>query len=267
MKRLRAVVYGQAGIGKSTLVETMPGPRLILDSEGGADYLEKPTLEWTNVNQPPPIASEEQVKEWGSDYNVVLFIRDWPTWEMADQWLQSGRHHFKSLAIDSLTDVQKRCKDSISTGGFDMQAWGALLNKMDVSLRRMRDLTKHPVKPLQCILITALVRENSAKQLSPRIQGGLVDELPGLFDLVGYMKAADEMNTEGEYDRLLVISPGPTYEAKARGSMGRILKAAYGGAIRNPNMRAIMRVLNPKPVAAPQPSEPEPQQEEEPTDA
>ena len=243
MKRLRCVIYGQSGIGKTTLVETMPGPRLILDSEGGSDWLEKPTLEWTDVSQPPPVAPAE----WGKDYNVVLFVSSWTVFEQADQWLQSGRHHFKSLALDSLTDIQKRCKDSISTGEFDMQAWGALLTKMDVILRRMRDLTKHPVNPLQCIVITALVRQNSAKQLAPKIQGGLVDDLPGLFDLVGYMKASVAVNETGEFDRLLVISPGPEYEAKARGSLGRILYGHYGGGtIKNPNMLEIMRVVNPK---------------------
>jgi hypothetical protein len=252
MKRLRAVIYGQAGVGKTTIVETAPGPRLILDSEGGADWLEKPYIVWNRVTEPPPLPTEEQLAEWGNDYSVVLFIRDWSVFEMAYAWLESGKHNFRTLALDSLTDIQKRCKDSISTGAFDMQAWGVLLSKMDVILRGMRDLTNHATRPLQCIIITALVRENSAKMLAPKIQGGLVDDLPGLFDLVGYYKMSAEVNVNGEFDRLLMISPAPTYEAKARGSMGRTLKIAYGTSIKNPDIRAIMRVLNPKPVAAPE---------------
>lgn len=248
MKRLRSVIYGQSGVGKSTLVETMPGPRLILDSEGGADWLEKPTIEWKNVNEAPPQAGPEGA---GKDYNVVLFIDNWATFEMAEQWLQSGQHNFKSLGLDSLTDIQKRCKDSITSGSFDQAAWGSLLSKMDTLLRRIRDLTKHKTNPLLCITITALVRENSAGLLCPRIQGGMADELPGLFDLVGYMRPAATVNETGEMDRELIFVPHREFEAKARGSLGRTLSAHYpGGTIVNPDLTQILRVANPKPQEA-----------------
>ncbi len=191
------------------------------------------------------------------DYNVVLFVRDWATFEMAETWLQSGKHNFRTVALDSLTDIQKRCKDAITTGAFDQQAWGALLNRMDVILRRIRDLTKHKTNPLQCILITALVRENSAGMLAPRIQGGMVDEIAGLFDLVGYMRPAATVNEYGEMDRELVFTPHREFEAKARGTLGRTLTSHYGGGvIVNPNMTHIMRVANPAPAPAPEaPSE------------
>ncbi len=252
MKRLRSVIYGQSGVGKSTAVETAPGPRLILDSEGGSDWLEKPTIEWTDVNQAPPKEGPEGA---GRDYNVVLFIRDWATFEMAERWLQAGDHNFRTVALDSLTDIQKRVKDSITTGAFDQQAWGVLLNKMDVSLRRIRDLTKHKTNPLHCIIITALVRTNAAGMLAPRIQGGLVDELAGLFDLVGFMRPAATVNDKGELDRELAIDPSREYEAKARGSLGRTLHEVYGGTIVNPNFTQIMKVVNRKPAETPETKE------------
>lgn len=246
MKRLRLVLYGQAKIGKTSTVESAPGPRLILDSEGGADFLEKPTLEWTDVTQAPPVAPAE----WGKDYNVVLFIRDWSVFEVAHQWLQSGKHQFNTVAIDSLSDIQKRAKDTI-TGTFDMQAWGVLLNKMDVVMRQIRDLTKHPKKPLMCIILTALVKEGKTGMLTPRLQGGFAEDLPGLFDVIGYMRT-----TENEIDREIVIAPSRRWEA---GDRTKLLTRHYGqaiplvldkdGKLTSGGITDMLRVLNPKPVA------------------
>lgn len=249
-KRLRAVLYGQAKIGKSALAETCPGPRLILDAEGGTEYLLNPQLEWADVNDAAgPPTHWPDGRPLGENDSVVLFVGDWRTFMTAMQWLATS-HPFASVVLDSLTELQKRCKDNIAAGGqFDQQAWGALLDRMEMELRKLRDMTKKGPNPLWCVVITALV-DNKDGIVRSMVQGALSKSLGGMYDVIGYVTPTDA-DEDGEVGRELCIGPNKVFEA---GDRTRILTRTYGQRIlvKNPDkphlggvdLLDLMKVLN-----------------------
>lgn len=250
-KRLRAVIFGQAKLGKSTLAETCPGPRLILDAEGGTEFLLNPQTVWADVNQPPPTVNAAG-EPLGPNDSVVLFVGDWRTFTMAHQWLQSGQHPFVSVVLDSLTELQKRCKDTIAEGGvMDQRAWGRLLDQMEFELRKFRDLTKHPVNPLWCVVITALV-DNKDGMLRSQVQGSLSKNLGAMYDLIGYLRPS-EPDPDGLVGRELCIGPNREFEA---GDRTRILTRTFGQVVRikdidhpekgGVDLTDLVRALNPE---------------------
>jgi hypothetical protein len=103
------------------------------------------------------------------------------------QWLVSGEHPFKSVAVDSLSEVQQRCIDNIAgTHAMEMKGWGELLRSMTSLIRAFRDLSFHPTHPLEMIMFTAMTRTDD-KRLRPHVQGQLGTTLPYYIDVIGYL--------------------------------------------------------------------------------
>lgn len=249
-KRLRMVLYGYEKIGKSSLAETAPGPRLILDAEGGTEFLLNPQTVWADVNQAPPTTREDGTP-LGPDDSVVLFVGDWRTFTMAHQWLRSGKHPFVSVVLDSLTELQKRCKDTIQEGGvMDQRAWGRLLDEMEGELRRFRDLTKLPTNPLWCVVLVALI-DNKDGIYRSMVQGSLSKTLGAMYDVIGVLQASDP-DHEGVVHRELRIGPNREF---ATGDRTRILSKTFGPVVKvkdidrpeagGVDLTDMMAVLNP----------------------
>src|SRR4051812_37348502 len=118
---LSLLVHGLPGKGKSTLANTAPGPRLVLDVEGGSNWLPGKKVYWTDVNQPPPMDID-------ADTTVILNIPNPNTLLMAYQWLSTREHKFQSVILDSLSEMQKRFVDLIAgTNQMKQEDWGTLL--------------------------------------------------------------------------------------------------------------------------------------------
>jgi AAA domain len=240
-ENLCALVHGEPGVGKSWLAQTMPGPRLIIDAEGGSRHpkrwrngkVERPQkLLWDPMQDTPPVVE--------GDVSVQVFCRDFMTMQRTYEYLNSGKHSFRSVAIDSLTEVQKRCKDAIS-GGETMseRMWGELLIKMELLVRSFRDLAFHPTNPLDAIVILALTQSKNFGKSRPAVQGALGTSLPGYVDLEGYL--AVSTTEDGEVVRKMLIQPHDLFEAKDR---THTLTEHYGSVIVNPDIEAMLRVLN-----------------------
>jgi len=211
------VVHGVAKIGKTSWAETAPGPRLFLDAEGGTEFLDKPTVMWDPMAAPPEVEG---------DVNVVVWAKDWGTVQATLAWLYAGNHPFNSLILDSLTEIQKKCKDAVAhDGNLDQQLWGQLLTKMELEMRRVRDLTKHPVKPLWAVVVLAHSAEKNGA-LRPDVQGALARSLAGFFDVIGHMRPG--MSPTGQVARELVIDAVPGIEA---GDRTKVLRRTFGDSI------------------------------------
>lgn len=210
-KRIAALIHAESGIGKSRLLDTAPGPRLLLDAEGGADWLPNPQVVWDPAG-PLPTAMPD-----GSpitpNTTVVVTVLEWKTMDMVYQWLASGQHYFESVGIDSLTEIQKRSKDDIQKGGqFSENMWGQLLTNMEIKVREFRDLKKHPSKPVN-VFIAALSIYKDDKWRAD-VQGALVRQLPQYVDVAAYMYVTP--TDTGEMQRNLLIAPSPNVSAKDR---------------------------------------------------
>jgi hypothetical protein len=217
-KRWRVLLYADPKVGKTTLAETAVGPRLILDAEGGTDWLATETVEWDPRN-PPPAGLDK-------DVSVVVHTTNWDTVELANSWLQKGDHEFRSVILDSLTELQKQCKLAITQDGMKIQDWGTLYDKMDPVLREIRDLTKHPTNPLWTVVITALATVKDEKTV-PDIQGSMSRSLAGQIDTIGYLRPGD-MQPDGTTSRELVVDASTKLYA---GDRTKVLRRAFKGSV------------------------------------
>lgn len=225
---LTAVIHGESGAGKSQLGDTLPAPRLILDAEGGSEFTPSwPKQVWNpNLYAPPGIQGCQPGQEVCAE-TVRVIVRDWATWSRVQMWLESGQHPFVSAVMDSLTEIQKRCRDDIrGTDRMQTQHWGDLLIEMETAVRRMRDLTIDPANPLQNIVFLTLTDDKDRGLFRPFIQGSLAKALPGFVHVVGFMYA--EQAADGTLARKLLIQPYGNYVAKDR---THILSRTFGAVI------------------------------------
>jgi len=180
-RSLTLMVYGESKVGKSTFAVTAPYPRLMLDVEGGHRFLPINVKYWDPMREEPPVA-------YGTWDTVVVQVRDYDVVLKAFQWLQSGKHQFKSLIIDSISELQVKCMDNIAgTEQMKMQQWGELLRHMGHLLRDLRDLTSHPTQPLEAVVMTAMASRGQDNRMHPYLQGQLKVQAPYFYDVLGYI--------------------------------------------------------------------------------
>jgi hypothetical protein len=190
---LTILVYGASKSGKSTLAATVPAPRLILDVESSTRFLPVLDVDW-DPKDPPPDAS----KHWDT---AIVSVRDWATAKAVYAWLHSGKHPFKSIVVDSVSELQQRYVESIAGRGQPTQAqWGSIFREVCGFLRDLRDLTMHPTNPLTAVSLTAMAKQVDGVW-KPWVQGQSQTVLPYLFDVTGYIWT--ESNGDGEQRKLL----------------------------------------------------------------
>ena len=205
---LSTVVHGESGAGKSWLGDSAPAPRLILDAEGGSRFTPSQKTVWDPLYGPPPQGTE----------STVVYIRDFAQMHMAYQWLNSGQHDYNSCILDSITELQKRCKDAIKpSSGMRIQDWGTLLDDMELIIRSIRDLWMHPVRPLPVTVFITTTQMDDKGTFRPHVQGQLKLSLPYFVDVVGYLYTSPEPETN-QLMRRLLVSNVPGYIAKDRTS-------------------------------------------------
>ncbi len=203
---LSMLIYGPSKAGKSTLAATAPYPRLLLDVEGGARFLPIVAVVWDPLTEEPPVAD-------GTWDTAVVVTRDYETMMRVYQWLQSGKHPFKSVVIDSVSELQVKLIEQIAgREQMQMQAWGNLLRQFTGLMRDLRDLTMHPTNPLTAVVLVAMEREDKDGQKRPYLQGQSAVTLPYLTDVTGYLNVETFQHpdpTQGSYKvRRLHITPG-----------------------------------------------------------
>lgn len=218
MRAISWLIHGRSKCGKSTLADTQPAPRLHLDAEGGMGtrFLSSRKKLWDPVREEPPIAD-------GSWDTCVVHVRDYDAVKAAYSWLNSGSHPFRSVTLDSISEVQQRAVDSmVGTDQMKTQQWGELLREVSALVRKFRDLANHPTKPIESVLMVAMTSQVDGIW-KPYVQGALASRLPYYVDVCGYMFV--ERDGEGVEHRRLLVSQHPEYEAGERvgGRLGQVV--------------------------------------------
>ncbi len=233
-RHISVAIHGPWGAGKSWFADTAPGPRLVLDAEGGTQDTPSDKVPWDPKDPPPKLKRNE---------TAVVLVRDWATIDNVRQWLIRGKHPFNSVVIDSLTEIQKRLKDRLSSGPeavFDQQAWGKLLNHMEGFVRELRDHTwADAVKPINVVIVTGT--DDELVPHKPMFQGGLRKSYAGFFDVVGYLQP--ERDADGKKEWRLLIEPTQAIVAKCR--LHAVSVANPEGFMLNPTMGDLLRAVNP----------------------
>lgn len=223
------LVHGPSKSGKTWLGESSPAPRLILDAEGGTRFLQTKKIVW-DPRQAPPEAD-------GSWETCLVYVRDYSVLASVYAWLQSGKHPFRSVVLDSISEVQQRCIDAIAGDEqMKMQQWGELARKVSALVRAYRDLLVHPTNPLRAVVLIAMTKEVNGKQ-TPYVQGQLATTLPFFIDCVFYMKA--QMDESGNFINYVLTKPHDMYDCGDR-------TGVFPAIVQNPRIdQMVEMVCNP----------------------
>jgi hypothetical protein len=237
LRRLIAGIHGFSGAGKSRLLDTIPGPRLILDAEGGTEWSKKPIATWDPARPLP--TEDDKGNPITTDTSIVVMVRSFEVLKQVLSWLQSGNHYFESIGWDSLSEIQQRCKRSIRGATSDMteRLWGKLLDEMVDLVSAYRDLRFHPTKPVNVIFL--LLTKNDGERKVPDVQGALGGKLPQYLDLLAYLWM--EPTEADPLQRMLLIQPFGNIAAKDRTDD---LTVRFGYTIPSPNLASMLAVLN-----------------------
>ena len=196
-----------AKAGKSTFAATSPKPMLLLDIEAGARFLDIKAVRWDPMREAPPEPSED----WDT---AVVTVRTYDDALKAYEWLRAGKHPFESIVIDSISELQQKLVEKISNrDAMRIQHWGDVMRQFMGFLRDMRDLTEHPVKPVQSVVLVAMSNDGADGKKQPFAQGQSKVMMPYLFDIIAAMHVDTWTDDSGvqQYVHRLIVGPNPTY--------------------------------------------------------
>lgn len=229
-RALTILVHAASKAGKSTLSVTSPAPRLLFDVESASRFLPIKRIYWDPAKEEPPVPD-------GTWDTCVVQTRDWKTVDLAYQWLASGKHEFRSVIIDSISELQNRYMEAqAGRNQLTQTQWGEVFRGVAGLVRDMRDLTMHPTKPIECLVMIAMTKQIDGVY-RPYVQGQLATVLPYLLDAVGYLyvdKVVDELSGEATEVRRLLTRATATFEA------GERVGGAWPTVINNPNIEQMI---------------------------
>lgn len=204
---VKCLVYGRAGLGKTSLTATAPAPVLI-SAESGLLSLSRQNLERIYG-----------VNTQGISYDIpVIEIKNINDLIEAERWARTSQEaqQFQTICIDSLTEIGEVVLSNAKGQVKDpRQAYGELIEKMTMTIKAFRDLRgKH---------IYMSAKEERSKDeatgvtlAGPSMPGSkLGQQLPYLFDEVFHLGKAKNQADQTEY-RYLRTQPDFNYDAKDR---------------------------------------------------
>lgn len=153
------LLYGQAGVGKTTALASLPDP-IILSAEAGMLSLKDKDVAFMKIS-------------------TLDDVRD------AYKWLKSSEEakKYRSVAIDSLSELCdiafKDCQDRV--GNEVQKLYPELRNTVARLIRNFKKLSVHFV----CTAREQIKELRTGKMAAPTVVGNkLADDLPHAFDLV-----------------------------------------------------------------------------------
>lgn len=186
---LKVLVYGAAGVGKTTLCASTGSPEktLILSAEAGLLSIRESAVSAMNITS-------------------IQTLRD------ALAYLKAGDHPFAWVCLDSVSEIAEQVLASEMESKKDpRQAYGEMAVTMEKMIKSFRDL------PLNvCMVCKGKQTDDEGRMVwQPSLPGQqLAEKIPYLFDEVFCLVAMT--NKEGETKRALRTTADGKYTAKDR---------------------------------------------------
>jgi hypothetical protein len=242
---LKMLIYGQPGIGKTTLCGSIVkcedlGPALFIDLEGGTMPIASHTS-LIDLNMSAMGAKEKFIataKDAASSTIDVVRVKSSKEFETLLECLSPvNKTPYKTIILDSISElnsiiVMEVVKASGNVNRFQPQIkdYGEAGFKMQALIRNLRDFSGNVVI---CALSAADTDELTKRvTFKPAMVGKTTEVVCGLVDIIGYMS----MNSENQ--REVYWQPTLSWYAKDR-SEGSLL----GQSTINPDMNSIAATL------------------------
>lgn len=185
--RLKILVYGASGSGKTKLIGTIDEPTLIISAEAGTLCLQDKNIDVIDIQTDDDgklLSKENRIKRLSEIY-VYLQTTEATT-------------KYKWIALDSLTEIMQNLLEGIkampefSDPKMMMKLWGEYADRAKGLVKSFRDLPNYNV------LMTALDKtekdENGLRFQAIDVQGSIGERLPAYFDEVFYLYVDAEGN-------------------------------------------------------------------------
>jgi len=214
--------YGPSGTGKTTIVGSFPAPILLMDiNDEGSDSL----------------------ADLGDDVQIMT-VQEWDDLEEAYWWLVENPGRFKTVVLDTvtelqeiairkiLTDVGKDPNKSADWGSMSRQQWGEVSGLMKTWITNFRNLSLSD--PGIDVVFNAQQRifnaeedaEDSAAiapEIGPRLSPSVSDHLRAALSVIGSTYIRERRIKDKKTKKItkkiqycLRIGPNPTYITKIR---------------------------------------------------
>jgi phage nucleotide-binding protein len=187
---LKVLVYGQAGAGKTSLIQTLPNP-IILSAEGGLLSIQDAGLPYIEITS---MSELKEAYEWviGSD----------------------EAKQFQSVALDSISEIAEVVLDYEKKVAKDpRQAYGEMQTKMAEVIRLFRDIVGKNV--YMSAKLEKTQDEMGRVLYAPSMPGNKTGQsLPYYFDEVLALRV--EKDAEGLTQRALMCDSDGLWLAKDR---------------------------------------------------
>lgn len=191
---LNLLIYGEFGAGKTWFGGTAQdhddtAPLLVVDIEGGTTTLRH--RQDVDVIQ---VRNKKQL-----DDTITALEKD-------------TDRYYKTILVDSLTEMQKLDMAAVMKAAFnknpektdiyvpDQRAWGKSGERVREVVRRFKDLPCHTI--VTCLGAESKDEKTNVTTYYPSLPGKLRSEIPGFFDIVGWLRVETERG-EGNEERLV----------------------------------------------------------------
>ena len=187
---VKVLVYGQAGAGKTSLIDTLPSP-IVLSAEGGLLSVQDSDLPYIEID------------------SMVTLKEAW-------QWLTESNEAkaYKSVALDSISEIAEVVLNAEKKATKDpRQAYGAMQEQMADIIRAFRDL------PGRHVYMSAKLEKTQDEMgrvlYAPSMPGNKTGQsLPYFFDEVLALRV--EKDGDGVTQRALMCDSDGLWLAKDR---------------------------------------------------
>lgn len=163
-----------------------------------------------------------------------------------DKLINDKSGYYKTVVIDSLTELQKldmrtimqeqysRKPDTTDVDVPSQREWGKNGERIRRIVRAFRDL---PLNTIMTALAASEKDEGSGVvSFYPMLPGKMRAEVPGYFDIVGYLSAAEERNGEVIVRRLQL--------AKTRRVIAKDRTDSLGNLLENPTIPEMWDIIH-----------------------
>jgi hypothetical protein len=198
--RLKALILGDFGVGKTSLFRTCPKP-VIIDPEHGTLPLRKEKI--------PRIP----VRNWEQVFQALHFIR-------------TGDHDYQTLCLDDLHDIQSYDITHIlrenSKAFMTRDLWGIAKSHGHTLIQWLNAIQMQRDMHIVVNVNTKTETDDDGKivGIAPDLQGGFREQVCRNFKVVGYLEARERRpDEEGDEDilrRVIVYPYGNRNRAKDR---------------------------------------------------